>query len=163
MTPHQDRNPFNTPFEAGIRSVAILASAFPLELDLQRLVVFDYLTVHSGDADGPQSLHPPLPLRSGELLVRRGLIERGLLLMQSRNLTARRLLTTGIYYRATEEAESFLSSLSSNYLQQLRLRADWATSAFAALSPDAFAEKTSALLKRWNTEFEGRQRPGELF
>jgi hypothetical protein len=158
-----EKNPFNSPFEAGIRSVVILTAAFPSAFDLQRLVVFDYLTVHSGDADGPQSLHPPVPLRSGELLVRRSLIERGLSLMQSRKLVARELLSSGISFKATEESEPFLSALSSNYLIQLRLRAAWAVEVFGSFNAEDLASRTSTLLKRWNTEFEGRQTPGELF
>lgn len=71
-------SPFNSPLETGLRSVAILAEACPDEFDLQRLLYLDYLVVHSSDADGPTSLHPNTPLRNGELLVRRGLIERGL-------------------------------------------------------------------------------------
>ena len=62
--------PFNSPFEAGVRSLAILVAAFPEAYDLQRLVEMDYLVVHSGDVNGPASLHAPLPMRAGELLVR---------------------------------------------------------------------------------------------
>src|SRR4051812_46920190 len=124
------KNQFSSAFEAGLRSVIILVSAFPSSLDLQRLVVFDYLTVHSGDAEGPQSLHPPVPLRSGELLVRRGLIEWGLFLMQSRNLVIRNFSPSGVQFEASESAEPFLSALSSNYVLQLRLRADWAVETF---------------------------------
>ncbi|WP_338053724.1 ABC-three component system middle component 2 [Serratia liquefaciens] len=47
-------------------SLAILVAAFPESYDLQRLVEMDYLVVHSGDADGPDSLHAPLPMRAGE-------------------------------------------------------------------------------------------------
>src|SRR5438552_3021624 len=139
MTLSPEINPFNSAFEAGVRSVVILTAAFPSTFDLQRLVVFDYLTVHSGDAEGPQSLHPPVPLRSGELLVRRRLIERGLLLMQSRNLVARSFLNSGIFFGATEETEPFLSALSSNYLGQLRLRADWAVKTFGSLNSQDLA------------------------
>lgn len=121
-----------------------------------------FLVVHSSDAEGPQSLHPALPLRSGELLVRRGLIERGLYLMKSRNLVEITFLKTGIHFEATDQAEPFLSAVSSNYLMQLRLRADWAFGIFGDLTDDDFANRTSNLLRRWNTEFEGRQRPGEI-
>ncbi|HFP4503788.1 TPA: ABC-three component system middle component 2, partial [Escherichia coli] len=34
--------PFNSPFETGIRSLAILVAAFPESYDLQRLVEMDY-------------------------------------------------------------------------------------------------------------------------
>lgn len=69
---------FNSALETGVRSLVILVANFPAALDLQRLVDFDYLVVHSGDLDGPESLHPPLPLREGELLVRRNIIESGI-------------------------------------------------------------------------------------
>ena len=62
---------FNSALETGVRALVILVANFPAALDLQRLVDFDYLVVHSGDVDGPESLHPPLPMREGELLVRR--------------------------------------------------------------------------------------------
>lgn len=80
-------SPFNSALEAGVRTLSVLVASHPKAHDLGRLVQYDYLTVHSADADGPPSLHPALPLRSGELLVRRGLIESGLRLMVSRALT----------------------------------------------------------------------------
>jgi hypothetical protein len=82
--------PFNSPLECGLRALALLAAAQPAACDLQRLVFYDYLLVHSGDVPaGPDSIHPPTPLRSGEALVRRHWIERGLLLMISRELIIR--------------------------------------------------------------------------
>ena len=63
--------PFNSPLETGVRALTVLAESAPAALDLQRLVYFDYLVVHSADAGGPRSLHPNTPLRNGELLVRR--------------------------------------------------------------------------------------------
>ena len=64
----------------------------------------DYLVVHSGDADGPDSLHAPLPMRAGELLVRHGLIEKGLMLMMSRGLVQRVSASDGFNYLAGELA-----------------------------------------------------------
>ncbi len=63
--------PFNSALETGVRALTVLAEASPRALDLQELVYFDYLIVHSGDAGGPASLHLNTPLRNGELLVRR--------------------------------------------------------------------------------------------
>ena len=102
---------FNGPLEAGLRAVAILGSAHPRSFDLQRLVAFDYLLVHTGDIGGPASLHPPTPLQSAELLVRRRLVERALLLMMTRELVERDFVPDGIRYRAGENAVPFLSSL----------------------------------------------------
>ena len=59
---------FNSALETGVRALVILVANFPAALDLQRLVDFDYLVVHSGDVDGPESLHPPLPMLSARTL-----------------------------------------------------------------------------------------------
>ena len=80
---------FNSPLETGVRALVLLAESYPAQMDLQRILEFDYILVHTGDVDGPPSVHPALPLRSGELLARRQLIERGLVLMMSRGLVGR--------------------------------------------------------------------------
>jgi len=62
---------FNTPIESGLRTLILLAVAAPEGCDLARLVIYDYLLVHSSDVDGgPESIHPPSLFRSGEFLVR---------------------------------------------------------------------------------------------
>src|ERR1700677_990894 len=105
---------FNGPLEAGLRAVAVLGAGHPRSFDLQRLVAFDYLLVHTGDIGGPSSLHPPAPLQSAELLVRRKLVQRALLLMMTRELVTREFGAEGIWYRAGENAAPFLSSLESD-------------------------------------------------
>lgn len=137
--------PFNSALESGLRSVAILVGAFPAAYDLQRLVEFDYMTVHSGDLNGPSSLHAPVPLRSGELLIRRGLVERGLLLVMSRGLVARSVGPEGISYVATDAAAAFLDTLQAPYLTALRERADWAVTNFGALATPEITARTSSL------------------
>ena len=93
--PTQAVQTFNSPIETGMRALILLAESYPQQLDLQRILEFDYIMVHTGDVDGPPSIHPALPLRSGELLVRRQLIERGLLLMISRGLVRRHATPNG--------------------------------------------------------------------
>ena len=54
--------PFNGPVEIGLRALALLNEAFPACYSMQRLVVFDYLVVHSDDMPGgPTGLHPKTP------------------------------------------------------------------------------------------------------
>jgi hypothetical protein len=148
------RSPFNTPLETGVRALAILAAAFPRAHDLHRLVQYDYLTVHSADADGPPSLHAALPLRSGELLVRRGLVERGLQLMISRGLIARTAGPEGILYSADEWAGPFLDNLRSQYMLELRERADWVVDQFDSLTAENLDGLTKRLFEAWTTEFQ---------
>lgn len=154
--------PFNTPLETGIRSLAVLVEAYPKSFDLQRLVEMDYLVVHSGDADGPESLHAPLPMRAGELLVRRGLIEKGLILMMSRHLVQRMPTECGFEYLASETAAPFMASLEVPYTRQLIDRASWAVERFAELSTEEVSRFTHRMFEKWGSEFQAVQQPGQL-
>jgi hypothetical protein len=146
---------FNSSLESGLRAIIILVEAFPVAVDLQYLVFFDYLTVHSGDVeDGPESLHAPLPMRSVELTIRRELIERGLLLMMSRKLADRSASNDGFKYIATESASAFLEMLSSQYTLNLRRRAKWAVSTFVNFTPDQIRTYERRLFRNWTNQFQ---------
>jgi len=153
-------SPFNTPLETGIRSLAILTAIFPRSLDLQYLVFFDYLTVHSGDVEGPESLHAPLPMRSGELIVRRELIERGLFLMMSRGLVHRLSESTGFHYAVTDTAGAFLSMLSSQYISKLKERAEWVTETFGEATPEELKTVERQFFHAWSMQFQPFERAG---
>jgi hypothetical protein len=155
---HRAPLPFNSPLETGIRSVGVLVAAYPKAFDLQRLVAFDYLVVHTGDLGGPESLHPALPMRSAELLVRRGLVERGLLLMRSRGLVDREANSEGIFYRAGEFAETFMTSLASPYLVALTDRTKWVADAFGSMEQDTFRETMRRAFGSWIEEFQHVER-----
>jgi hypothetical protein len=145
---------FNGPLEAGLRAVALLGAAYPRAFDLQRLVGFDYLLVHTGDVGGPDSLHPPAPLQSAELLVRRRLVEQALLLMMTRELVARKVGPDGIRYQAGENAGTFLSSLESEYLKGLKDRARWLIEVFGDRDEQEFKATMRKFLDHWVEEFQ---------
>lgn len=147
-------SPFNSALETGVRTLTVLVASYPRAHDLGRLVQYDYLTVHSADAGGPESLHPPLPLRSGELLVRRGLIESGLRLMMSRSLVRRELREQGVLYVADEAAGAFLDNMQSRYIVELRGRAEWVAATFDALPADELDRVVKRLFEAWTTEFQ---------
>lgn len=151
-------SPFNSPLETGVRALSILEAAHPNGCDLQRLVELDYLVVHSGDAGGPQSLHAPLPMRAGELLVRREIIEKGLLLMASRGLVERVASPDGIFYRAGEAAAPYMAALNAPYSIELRARANWAVKAFGHMTTDAIRIITQRFFEKWTSQFQ----PGQL-
>jgi len=147
-------SPFNSFLETGIRSLSLLEAVYPGSLDLQRLVEYDYLSVHSGDAGGPDSLHAPLPLRTGEILVRRSIIESGLSLMMSRNLARHIPTNEGIRYFATDATGAFLSALSSQYITRLKERANWVVEKFGNSSDEQLSEITRQLFDKWTTQFQ---------
>ena len=147
--------PFNGPIEIGLRALALLTEGFPATYSLQRLVVYDYLVVHSDDVPGgPPGLHPKTPHRGAELLVRRAVLEQGLLLYQSRGLVERRYTEGGVMLAATERSASFLDALNSPYLTLLRERAAWVVSAFSELDDAALAQIASEHIGEWGAEFE---------
>jgi hypothetical protein len=149
---------FNGSLEAGLRAVAILGAAHPRSFDLQQLVAFDYLLVHTGDIGGPSSLHPPAPLQSAELLVRRKLVQQALLLMMTRELIAREFDADGIRYRAGENAAPFLSSLESDYLKALKDRAAWLVNALGDHSEQEFRAVMRQFFDHWVEEFQAVER-----
>ena len=147
--------PFNGPLEIGLRAISILNEAHPETYSLQRLVIFDYLVVHSDDIEGgPKGLHPQTPHRSGELLVRREILQEGLYLYMSRNLVQRRFEETGIYYAATEHTSAFLDVLASEYTQALRDRAEWLVSNLGGMSDKELEAFVQSYIDKWGAEFE---------
>ncbi len=148
---------FNSPLEAGLRAVEILVAAYPKKFDLQQLVAFDHLIIHTGDVGGPKSLHPMLPLRTAELLVRRKLIEEGLLLMMGRDLIERFADKNGILYQASDQAESFVSLLSSPYLQGLKERAIWVIENFGNYNEIELKDTLQSFFDHWVEEFQNVQ------
>lgn len=124
-------NPFNNSVESGLRILTILNEAFPKSFDLQNLVYLDYLTIHSADIDKTtQSLHPAVPYRSGEVLVRSAIIEKGINLFIAKNLIEKLFNSNGIEYKATENAMPFLESLEEAYSINLQEKASWAIGKF---------------------------------
>jgi hypothetical protein len=151
---------FNSPIETGVRALILLAESYPGQLDLQRILEFDYILVHTGDVHGPPSIHPALPLRSGELLVRRQLIERGLLLMISRGLVSRHATEHGFTYQAEDDAGPFLDALTAEYLSDLKDRATWVVDRFGAMSNVEIRALLSEIYDQWSREFQVPEQPG---
>lgn len=156
-------SPFNSSLETGIRSIALLEAVYPSSLDLQRLIEYDYLTVHSGDAGGPTSLHAPLPLRTGEILVRRTIVESGLRLMMSRDLAKQTPTTNGILYCATDNTRAFLSTLKTPYIIKLLERAKWVVEYFSSFDDKNLFNFTKRLFDEWTTQFQPIKQTNNLF
>ncbi|MES2095911.1 MAG: ABC-three component system middle component 2 [Pseudomonadota bacterium] len=144
---------FNSKLETGTRAVIVLEAAHPRALDLARLTWFDHLVVHTGDAGGPPSLHPALPERTGELLVRRRLVEDSLTLMRRVHLIDAVADEHGVSFRASDEAAPFVDLMRTEYAQALKVCAKWLVAQFADLSADELARRVEHQLDRWSVEF----------
>lgn len=145
---------FNSPLEAAIRAIVILAAVYPRKLDMQLMVTLDHIIVHTEDISGPQSLHPKLPLRNAEILVRRKIVEQGLFLLISKNLADRSIAGGGIYYVASDYAAPFLASLESSYTAKLKARAIWIENHLLQLEEQALRILVDRVFGKWTQEFQ---------
>ncbi len=146
--------PFNGALEVGLRSLAILTDAYPSSYSLQRLVVFDYLLIHSDDIPGgPAGLHPKTPHRGSEILVRRNALQEGLLLYQSRGLVDRIYQDGGVYFSATDRSAAFLDVLCAPYIRGLRERATWVIDNYGTLADSGLDTIAREHIGEWGAEF----------
>jgi hypothetical protein len=123
--------PLNSPLEIGVRALVLLSESHPDPLDLAQLALLDHAAVHSGEFDGPPSLHPDLPARWGELGLKRTILEQALLVLIRAGLAELDADGTGLVYRATERGPAFVDVLEAPYVLRLRERAEWAVHEWA--------------------------------
>lgn len=150
--------PFNGALEIGSRVVALLYAAHPESLDIQKIIRLDYLMIHSGDVDGPESLHTPVPHRSGELLIKHELIQRGIYLMMSRGLIKQVPEVDGFKYVAEENAGMFVSSFKSEYYTNLKKRAAWVMGKYSGHTVADLDIITKRFFGSWHLEFQNTEK-----
>jgi len=147
--------PFNSPLESGLRSLYLLDEINLDDVDLQRLVFYDYLLVHSGDVtNGPVSLHPNIPHRSGEWVVRRNIVSQGLDMMFSRQLITKKFTENGICYSSSNLTKPFLNHLKSEYSKNLREYSKWVIDTFGNESEDELKRFMTSHIGEWGAEFK---------
>jgi hypothetical protein len=146
--------PLNGPIEVGIRTLIMLSANFPAALDLNRLVLFDYILLHSADLEGPESIHPAIPKRQGELGLKRFLIERSLQVPVRAQLVKIEATAEGLVYSATEEAEGFLASLTSGYAAKLSETARWVSETFGSIEDVDVKTQLRSIFDEWAEEFD---------
>lgn len=147
-------SPLNSPVEVGVRVLMILTETFPEKLDVNRLVLLDHGVLHSADLGGPDSLHPALPVRAGELGVKRSAVEAGLQLMMRAGLAEMTATGDGIQFGAGERAHSFIQILGSSYAATLHDRVEWVVHHFDDLSETVLRSQMRAIFGSWSEEFQ---------
>ncbi|MFE7114591.1 ABC-three component system middle component 2 [Streptomyces sp. NPDC057654] len=152
-------NPLNSPLEVGVRALVLLAESHPEPMDIAQLVALDHVVLHSGDFNGPPSLHPNLPARGGELGMKRVVLEEALLVLIRAGLASIVDDNQGLMYKATDRGPAFVDVLEASYVDSLRERAAWAVHRFAARSDARAAtqeiiERASAQLARSGAGYE---------
>lgn len=154
-TSHHEAVVFNGPVDVALRVASLLAAIYPESATVDRLTTLDYLVVHTDDVDGgPPGLHPKTPHRSGEALIRRELVQRGLLLLAVRGLVRETPSPDGFRWAASDAAGAFLDVLVSPYARGLRRNAMWLAERFGDTSDEQLRRFVEQNLGRWGAEFD---------
>jgi hypothetical protein len=150
---------YNSLLETGIRAVVVLEHLRPVGADLPEMILFDHVVVHTGDHGGPESLHPPVPERQGELLVRRRLIQQSLQLMQQCHLVGETHDAGGISYHATDEAAAYVELLETPYSEHLKRCSAWIRDEVDRHSKDGFKDRLRERIGHWAEAFGAVEGP----
>ncbi len=143
---------FNSPLEVALRLVFILnTTSRPLDVD--RLVYYNYLLVHSSDMpNSPKSIHADLPQRSNEIPVAQVLIKKALTLLISKGLVSIKYAKSGIQYIRNDSTPLFVGFFESEYAKLLTERTNWLCTHFDEKND----EEISGIIKRhrvkWGSE-----------
>ena len=152
-----DSNPFNSPLETGVRNLFVLDKFKPKKIELQKLLFFDYLLVHSGDFEfqnSPKSLHPKTPFSKGEWILRRNLLKEGLILMFSKKLLSKSIdKNRGILYSSNKYTKPFIDNFDGSYARKLNKRSQWISEKFDNNTTEDMKQTFEEHLDRWDPEF----------
>lgn len=148
---------FNSALETGLRTLVVLDAFHPRACSTSELVWFDHLVVHTADLEGPDSLHPDLPSRAGELLVRRQLVDEGVRLLLHPELVNIVDDQEGMRYQAGDDAPSFIDLLAVPYARALKERAHWLADRLGELPEETIRNVVHQRLGRWTLEFQGEE------
>ena len=160
VSPFRKPVTFNGPLEAGVRAVAVLSAAHPKAFDLQRLVAFDYLLVHTGDIGGPDSLHPPTPMHSAELLVRRKARRASAAIADDDpRPTRRESFPEGIRYRAGKAPSRSSLRFNASILPRSKSAQGYGIAGeLGALTDSEFRSLMRRFFDQWVEEFQNIER-----
>ncbi|MCB4791971.1 MAG: hypothetical protein LHV68_08795 [Elusimicrobia bacterium] len=146
---------FNSPLETGLRLLYIFKNSKKRFIDLQRLIYYHYILVHSSDIpDAPfESLHPEMPNRSCEIVIGRKIIQKGIDILLSKGLICVKYSKTGIKYNSNTNTSLFLSNLNANYSKELDKRARWICEVFDSMQDHKLNAFMQGNLGKWGAEF----------
>lgn len=110
---------YNTPVEIGVRLLMILVKS-EVEVDFDKLLVLDYLSLHSNVInDEFKSLHPDNPCHGLEIYSKIDVSKNAINLLISKGLIDIRFTSEGIAYSSNSISEYFLSFFEGEYYNEL--------------------------------------------
>lgn len=144
---------FNSSLEVGLRSLSLLRSAYPKGIDLNHLVLLDFIVTHTDSFGGLPSLHSKNKYKPTELLVRRPLIEEGLKLLAKKGLIEVLITDEGFFYVAGDSSNTFFGALISEYYTRQNARSDWVINKYGSLQFVELKSEVNNIFEEWIEEF----------
>ncbi|MDP9702408.1 hypothetical protein J2T16_005386 [Paenibacillus intestini] len=146
---------FNSTLEVSLRLLVLLSQDSNKTYDTDRLVILDYFILHAKDIDCEQeNLHPSLPLRSSEIIIKRKLVSEGLELLISRGLIEIIYKDTGIYYKSNKLTHMFTNLLKSDYFNRLKGLSNWVVEKYGSFDTPELNSIVNKNIQLWGGEFE---------
>lgn len=146
--------PFNSSVEYALRCSILLEASYPHCLSMQKMVYYDYLLTHSGDANGPESIHLNTPNRISEISIKREKIDGAMSLLCSKGLAKVVFSKEGVSYIASDNTTPFLRELSSDYIDRLKSIASWVSDKFNKYTESELSKYFDQNIDKWGGEFE---------
>lgn len=150
----RNTNVFNSPLEIGFRTLFVLNGIAPTEIDFNRLVIYDYFLLNSSDfPNGPKSLHPPIPHRSAQIIIKPLILKDALVLMSSKELIDIVFSEQGIKYKANVLTKRFIELQESEYSIKLIELSKWINDQFGNYSDEQLNTLVENNIPNWGGEF----------
>lgn len=145
-------NIYNNPLELGTRAVFILNSISPHLASIEKIAYLDYISIYSSEFNGPENLHPDVPMHHMEFIFRMENLKRGLNQMIKKQIITATFTKEGIKYNLGEYSFSFLSLLDTDYHSKLSKRCTWVSNNFYEMTDSQLNEYFGINGKLWKNK-----------
>ena len=139
----------NSPLESSLRLLIALDVDYVALHTLDEWLVFDHIAMHSGDFDGPPSLHPAFPLRAADLGARRVQIRLGLEMLLQRDLAILGQKNDALGIGSADNTRAVAGALTRRYFHAYRERSEWVKEAGFVENPDSAQTALALVVSTW--------------
>jgi hypothetical protein len=144
----------NSPIEFGLRALVLLSQIEDEGIDIDRLLIYDYLLTNSGEFNEElPSLHVETPYKYSKLIVKREVLKEGVKIFSSHGLIDITLTERGIYYKKSSYTNAFLANMTSKYKQELVNISKWIIEEVHYKDDYKIEEKINSRILEYGIEF----------
>ncbi len=150
----RDSSLFNTPLEISLRCMFLLSKFHSEKLSIDKLIYLDYFIVHSSDViKKSKSLHPKYPFRSTEIVVKREVLNKALILLISKELIKVGFSDIGIDYQISDIGMKVLQYFESPYAKLIKEMSELVYNNFKDYTEQQLLDVINSNIEKWGSEF----------